>query len=43
MRYGMRSADKPLVWLYGEIETPPFAVEAGRRPVVLLRRLQRVE
>jgi phage-related protein len=35
--------DKPLVWLHGEIKTPPFSglarVEAG----VLLRRLQRGE
>jgi phage-related protein len=36
----MTSSDKPLVWLHGEIETPPFSktgrIEAG----FLLRRLQ---
>ena len=39
----MAQVDKPLVWLQGEIKTPPFTrlarVEAG----VLLRRLQRGE
>jgi phage-related protein len=39
----MPSLDKPLVWLEGEIKTPPFSpgarVEAGQ----LLRRLQRGE
>lgn len=42
MRRGLRP-DKPLVWLAGEVKTPPFTkagrVEAG----VLLRRLQRAE
>jgi phage-related protein len=35
--------DKPLVWLHGEIRTPPFST--GARAVVgrLLRRLQRGE
>ena len=36
-------ADKPLVWLHGEVKSPPFTpatrIEAG----VLLRRLQRGE
>ncbi|MCX6355471.1 MAG: type II toxin-antitoxin system RelE/ParE family toxin [Candidatus Aureabacteria bacterium] len=36
----MRENDKPLVWLHGEIKTPPFSqatrIEAG----YLLRRLQ---
>lgn len=40
---GVRKADKPLVWLHGEVKTPPFSpagrIEAG----VLLRRLQRGE
>ena len=36
----MASADKPLVWLHGEIKTPPFSVEARVEAGVLLRRLQ---
>src|SRR5215470_16186163 len=32
---------KPLVWLHGEIKTPPFSTEARIRTGVLLRRLQR--
>jgi len=35
--------DKPLVWLHGEIKTPPFATEARIETGVLLRRLQRGE
>ncbi len=39
----VRKADKPLLWLHGEVKTPPFSptgrIEAG----VLLRRLQRGE
>jgi phage-related protein len=35
--------DKPLVWLHGEIKTPPFS-EAGRVEAgFLLRRLQQAE
>ena len=37
----MALADKPLVWLHGEIKTPPFSVEARIEAGVLLRRLQR--
>ena len=33
--------DKPLVWLAGEIKTPPFSPEARIETGVLLRRLQR--
>jgi phage-related protein len=33
-------ADKPLVWLHGEIKTPPFSVAARIEAGVLLRRLQ---
>ena len=33
--------DKPLVWLYGEIKTPPFSAEARIEAGCLLRRLQR--
>lgn len=39
----MRSADKPLVWLHGEVKTPPFSAEARVEAGVLLRRLQRGE
>jgi phage-related protein len=39
----MRTADKPLLWLHGEIKTPPFSVEARIEAGVLLRRLQRGE
>ncbi len=39
----MAVADKPLVWLHGEIKTPPFATEARIEAGVLLRRLQRGE
>lgn len=43
MLSGLMIADKPLVWLHGEVKTPPLSrlarVEAG----VLLRRLQRGE
>jgi len=35
--------DRPLVWLYGEVKTPPFS-QAGRIEAgLLLRRLQRGE
>jgi len=36
-------ADKPLVWLHGEVKTPPFSATARLEAGVLLRRLQRVE
>lgn len=32
--------DKPLVWLHGEIKTPPFSASARVEAGVLLRRLQ---
>jgi len=32
--------DKPLVWLRGEILTPPFSPEARREAGVLIRQLQ---
>lgn len=35
--------DKPLVWLHGEIKTPPFSTAARVEAGVLLRRLQRRE
>ena len=38
-----RTVDKPLVWLHGEIKTPPFS-ETGRLEAgFLLRRLQQGE
>ena len=36
----MAPGDKPLVWLHGEIRTPPFSPEARVEAGVLLRRLQ---
>ena len=33
--------DKPLVWLHGEIKTPPFSQEARLEAGFLLRRLQK--
>ncbi|MEZ4455875.1 MAG: type II toxin-antitoxin system RelE/ParE family toxin [Gemmatimonadales bacterium] len=36
-------ADKPLVWLHGEVKTPPFSAAARVEAGVLLRRLQRGE
>jgi phage-related protein len=36
-------ADRPLVWLYGEIRSPPFSTEARVEAGELLRRLQRRE
>lgn len=35
--------DKPLVWLHGEIKSPPFTAEARVEAGMLLRRLQRGE
>ena len=39
----MALADKPLVWLEGEIKTPPFSQAARLEAGYLLRRLQRGE
>lgn len=36
-------SDKPLVWLAGEIRTPPFTAAARLEAGTLLRRLQRGE
>ena len=36
-------SDKPLVWLHGEIKTPPFSQAARVEAGYLLRRLQRGE
>ncbi len=37
----MSREDRPLVWLEGEIKTPPFSVQARIEAGTLLRRLQR--
>jgi len=37
------AGDKPLVWLHGEIKTPPFSTEGRVEAGLLLRRLQRGE
>jgi len=39
----MSDQDKPLVWLAGEVKTPPFSREARIEAGTLLRRLQRGE
>lgn len=39
----MGPGDKPLVWLRGEVKTPPFSAAARIEVGVLLRRLQRGE
>jgi phage-related protein len=37
----MTASDKPLVWLQGEVKTPPFSREARLEAGSLLRQLQR--
>ena len=39
----MSPNDKPLVWLAGEVRTPPFSAEARIEAGFLLRRLQQGE
>jgi len=39
----MNGEDKPLVWLEGEIKTPPFTAAARLEAGTLLRRLQQGE
>jgi phage-related protein len=39
----MGEGDKPLVWLHGEIKTPPMSAKARLEAGYLLRRLQRGE
>lgn len=36
----MNPKDKPLVWLHGEIKTPPFSAEGRMEAGFLLRQLQ---
>ena len=37
---GVRETDRPLVWLQGEVKTPPFSQAARVEAGYLLRRLQ---
>jgi phage-related protein len=39
----MAPRDRPLVWLHGEIKTPPFSAAARVEAGILLRRLQQGE
>jgi phage-related protein len=39
----MSPTDKPLVWLHGEVKSPPFSPEARVEAGYLLRRLQEGE
>ena len=39
----MSASDKPLVWLHGEVKTPPFTPAARLEAGLLLRRLQQGE
>jgi phage-related protein len=39
----MSLMDKPLVWLHGEVKSPPFSAAARVEAGVLLRRLQKGE
>ena len=36
----MKNTDKPLVWLHGEVKTPPFSTNARLEAGFLLRKLQ---
>ena len=39
----MEAQSKPLIWLHGEVKTPPFSQEARIEAGVLLRQLQEGE
>jgi phage-related protein len=39
----MNATDKPLIWLHGEVKTPPLSPMARLEAGLLLRRLQRGE
>ena len=39
----MNATDKPLIWLHGEVKTPPFSPTARLEAGFLLRRMQRGE
>ncbi len=36
----MKAEEKPIVWLYGEIKTPPFSLPSRLETGYLLRKLQ---
>jgi phage-related protein len=39
----MDAKDRPVIWLHGEVKTPPFSRDARLVAGILLRRLQRGE
>jgi len=39
----MAKRDNPLVWLHGEVKTPPFSEDARLKAGFLLRKLQQGE
>jgi len=39
----MKTQDKPIAWLQGEIKTPPFSKKTKSKAGLLLRRLQKGE
>jgi len=39
----MSPSDKPLVWLHGEVKTPPFSKAARLEAGLIIRRLQKGE
>ena len=39
----MDASNKPIIWMHGEVKTPPFSLAARIEAGVLLRRLQRGE
>jgi len=41
--YNMKKPEKPLIWLYGEIKTPPFSASARIEAGFLFRLLQMEE
>ncbi|MCG2589145.1 type II toxin-antitoxin system RelE/ParE family toxin [Rhodohalobacter sulfatireducens] len=41
--YDMSLRDKPLVWIQGEVKTPPFSADARLKAGFLLRKLQQGE
>lgn len=43
VRHEVKPSSKPLVWLRGEVKTPPFSVEARQEAGILLRLLQHGE
>ncbi len=37
----MKASEKPIVWLHGEVKTPPFSIAARLEAGYLLRKLQK--